>query len=191
MSENPMIDPSSIESPRKKGGQPGNHNAIKHGLYIRQGYLSNLSPVDRAQLCDCKDIITHFKEYMEHLFTIGLQSKDLTEVNETLRSKSIASMALTRLIHTQEDNYKFDVPGVKRKGYQSPSISATHRGLIKYLSASTDSPALAIPTYFQAVADSDEDTQCQILQETIKNIISDALGESLPSQNSDSEEKDE
>lgn len=191
MSENPIIDPSSSDAPRKKGGQPGNQNALKHGLYIREGYLSNLSPVDRANLCNCKDIIEHFKQYMEHLFAIGLQSKDLAEVNETLRSMSIASMALTRLIHTQENNHNFDVPGLKRKPYRSPSISATHRGLLKYLSASTDSSALAIPAYFQAVADSDEGTQCAILQETIRNIISDSLENSLPPQNSNLDESDE
>ena len=121
---------------RKRGAQPGNLNALKHGLYVNHGNVINLTPVERAQLCDLKDLITHFKQYMEHLYTVGMQSKDLAEINETLRSMSIASMALTRLINVQEDNYSFAVPDAKRKHYQSPTDRATFSALARLLSAS-------------------------------------------------------
>jgi len=82
---------------------------------------------------------------MEHLYTVGMQSKDLAEINETLRSMSIASMALTRLINVQEDNYSFAVPDAKRKHYQSPTDRATFSALARLLSAPISSPNHSFP----------------------------------------------
>jgi hypothetical protein len=97
-----LRDPIPTEQPkppRRRGGQPGNCNAVKHGLYIDGSRLRNTTPVEQAVLFDVNDIITAIKDYMRYTYETGLNTKNLTEINETMRSLSLAAMGLTRLIN--------------------------------------------------------------------------------------------
>jgi hypothetical protein len=66
MSENIPFDkflaPAEPPEQTKKGlrgDQPGNLNALKHGLYVEGNTICNLTPIERANLCDFNDIIVH------------------------------------------------------------------------------------------------------------------------------------
>jgi hypothetical protein len=87
---------------RKKGGQPGNSNAVKHGLYVHHKTVRNTNPIEKAALYDLTDHIQALKTYLKLLYDLGLKSTDLHEVNDTVRSLSIGSIALNRLINTHE-----------------------------------------------------------------------------------------
>ncbi|MBA4385410.1 MAG: hypothetical protein C0410_11790 [Anaerolinea sp.] len=91
---------------RKRGAPPGNLNALKHGLYIEGRSIRNTTPIERAQLTDLIDIINHLKHYINVTYEEGLKSKTIDQFNETLRSISIASSGLYRLInlHNQFQN---------------------------------------------------------------------------------------
>ncbi len=97
----PLDRPASVKRPR--GGQPGNHNAQKHGLYLHGRAIYNTNPIERAQLFDLREIVKQFKEYMEVNYKKGLKAETLAEVNETMRSLSLAAMALTRLMNTHDE----------------------------------------------------------------------------------------
>ncbi|MBA3073291.1 MAG: hypothetical protein FP831_06830 [Anaerolineae bacterium] len=91
---------------KKRGAQPGNLNAVKHGLYIEGRTIRNTTPIERAQLTDLIDIINHLKHYINTTYEEGLKNKTIDQFNETLRSISIASTGLYRLInlHNQFQN---------------------------------------------------------------------------------------
>lgn len=132
-------EPPEITQKRLRGGQPGNLNALKHGLYVRNTAIYNNTPIERAQLNDLNEVITHFKQYIEHLFQLGIASKDLQDANITLRSLSLASMALTRLVHTQSKYYLVELD----RGFRDPetdtsSIPRIYRSLLKNLSEVMD-----------------------------------------------------
>jgi hypothetical protein len=95
-----------LPAKRKRGAQPGNHNGLKHGLYIEGHSVRNTTPIERAQLNDLGGIIDHFKDYMDTLYEEGQKSKTLAEFNETMHNMSLAAMALTRLlyVHNQFQN---------------------------------------------------------------------------------------
>jgi hypothetical protein len=100
MSENPE------NLPRRRGGQPGNLNHLKHGLYIEGRSLRNTTSIERAQMFDLIQIITRTKDYMNRLYEEGLKCKNIAEFNLTMHNISSAAMALTRLltIHNQFQN---------------------------------------------------------------------------------------
>mgnify|MGYP000923022931 CR=1 FL=1 len=127
-------EPPEITQKRLRGGQPGNLNALKHGLYVRKTAIYNNTPIERAQLNDLNEVITHFKQYIEHLFQLGISSKDLQDVNFTLRSLSLASLALTRLVHTQEKHFSVNLDtGFRDPETNTSSIPRIYRSLLTNL----------------------------------------------------------
>lgn len=109
-----IIDPVP-QSPepvqRKRGAQPGNLNALKHGLYLEGARIRNTTPLERAELFDIYNIINYIKDFMEHTYQSGLLTKDLNEINETMRSLSLAGMSLTRLIAMHDQHISSPLPG--------------------------------------------------------------------------------
>lgn len=109
-----VIDPPLSKPPqpsrRKRGGQPGNLNALKHGLYIDGYRLKNTTPLERAQLFDLNELIENIKSYMQFTYDYGIRSKNMGEINETMRSLSLAAMSLTRLISTHNQFISTPLP---------------------------------------------------------------------------------
>lgn len=95
---------------RKRGGQPGNLNAIRHGLYVQGTHIRNTTPLERAELLDLRVEVQMVRNYMRHLYTLGLASKDLIEVNETSRSLSLAAIGLARLLKQHDDSICTSTP---------------------------------------------------------------------------------
>ncbi len=132
-------EPQEVTKKRLRGGQPGNTNAFKHGLYFRKGSLYNTTPMERAQLNDINEVIAYFKKYIEHVYKLTITSNDIEKVNATLRSLSQASIALTRLIHTQNKNFAIHLDD----DYRDPTtdeatLESYYRGILKKLSKFMD-----------------------------------------------------
>ncbi|HCS40410.1 MAG TPA: hypothetical protein DIW44_12610 [Anaerolineaceae bacterium] len=87
---------------RKPGAPKGNLNALKHGIYISGQSVRNITPMERAKLGDLHDLIDHVKTYIDKVYENGLTLKSTEEMNDTLKRITSASVALTRLLHTQD-----------------------------------------------------------------------------------------
>lgn len=105
--EAPRVEP---ERRRRRGAQPGNLNAIKHGLYIEGRSLRNTTPIERAQLFDLNEIITHIKHYINLTYQKGLSNKTIDEYNITLRSMALAASGLSRLIDQHNELQNSSLP---------------------------------------------------------------------------------
>ena len=83
---------------RKRGAQPGNTNALKHGRYLSGHRLRNAAAVD-VHPPDIDELIERIKISIQHNFEVGIQSDNLAESNQALRSISLAAIGLVRLIN--------------------------------------------------------------------------------------------
>jgi hypothetical protein len=107
-----VTDPAPSTNPKRRPGAPlGNTNALKHGLYREGNRIRNTTPIERAGLFDIADLIDYIKEYMKHTYDAGLNTKDLAEINETMRSLSLAGLSLTRLIAMHDQHISSPLPG--------------------------------------------------------------------------------
>ncbi len=89
---------------RKRGAQPGNKNAFKHGLYSNARVaFSTLTPAERDGLHDIKGLIKHVKAQMEHLYQVGMNTQDITEANRTMGSMAAAAISLVRLLKAEDE----------------------------------------------------------------------------------------
>lgn len=92
--------------PKKpSGGQLGNLNALKHGLYVQGNALYHTSPLERTQLFNLQTAVNQYKNYINKTYEEGLKLTDIDKINETMRTLSVAAIALTRLlaVHDQAD----------------------------------------------------------------------------------------
>jgi hypothetical protein len=94
-------NPSQTEihvSKRKRGGQPGNTNALKHGCYLAGYRLRNAASAE-FQPPDIDELIERIRLSNQHNFEIGIQADNLAESNQSLRIISLAAIGLVRLIN--------------------------------------------------------------------------------------------
>ena len=100
-------------SKKKRGGQPGNNNALKHGFYA-----SRFTPTDRQDLEDYDftglvDEVILLRVYIRRIIE---QSANLTKLEDSLtvlRALSIASTTITRLLRTQ----RLDLTPMEKRSY--------------------------------------------------------------------------
>jgi hypothetical protein len=104
----PRESPPSLK--KKPGAPKGNLNALKHGIYISGQSIKNTTPMERAKLGDLHGLIEHVKTYIEKVYENGLTLKTTEEMNDTLKKITSASIALTRLLHTQDALMYSSVP---------------------------------------------------------------------------------
>ncbi|MBA3071972.1 MAG: hypothetical protein FP831_00045 [Anaerolineae bacterium] len=110
---------ASSPTVKKKPGAPkGNLNALKHGIYISGQHVKNITPMERAKLGDLHDLIENVKTYIDKVYQNGLTLKTTEEMNDTLKKITSASVALTRLLHTQDalmySSVPYDLSGESR-----------------------------------------------------------------------------
>ena len=86
----------------KKGGQPGNLNALKHGFYLNNARIRGTAPLKSADLDCIAATITYIRDYMRRIYDSGNNSTSLVEVSEATRSLALAGLALVRLIDLQD-----------------------------------------------------------------------------------------
>jgi hypothetical protein len=99
----PAGSPKSEAPKRKQGAQPGNLNALKHGLYVQGNAIHNTSPLERAQLFDLNTAVNHYKDFINLAYEKGMKLTDIDKINDTLRNLSLAAIALTRLLNTLDN----------------------------------------------------------------------------------------
>lgn len=89
---------------RKRGGQPGNRNAFKHGFYSDQFKQAEKSRLNQLQRVDLTDEIELFRiqlrRYLESE-TVALDRIDYQTRLQALHTFSLAAESFARLIRTQ------------------------------------------------------------------------------------------
>ena len=86
-------------NPRKRGGQPGNHNALKHGYYARHFRPSEIE--DLEQLTPgLQDEINMIRIFIRRVIAGTDPDATLAENLEVMRHLSFATLTLTRLVRT-------------------------------------------------------------------------------------------
>jgi len=87
---------------RKRGGQPGNKNAYKHGFYSRRFRALELSDLSIVLTDNLDDEIALVRVIMRRLFSIAnKEAKTLDDWKSVLFAIGSASTRLARLIRTQ------------------------------------------------------------------------------------------
>jgi hypothetical protein len=84
---------------RKRGAQPGNNNALTHGLYANPTNTS-LNANSRVHI-DLNDEIALLRTYIRRIAEMTAPPEDLDHAIQTLRVLSFATHTLTRMVHTQ------------------------------------------------------------------------------------------
>jgi hypothetical protein len=89
---------------RKRGAQPGNRNAFKHGFYsdqFKQVEKINLSQIQPTDLTDEIQLLrVQMHRYLE-AETVALDQIDYETRLQALHTVSLAAESLTRLVRTQ------------------------------------------------------------------------------------------
>jgi hypothetical protein len=100
--ENNLPNTNPSPPPRKRGGQPGNRNAVKHGFYSRSWKYRDLKGLDQVDPVGLADEIALLRVCIRRLaesFTPDLpQDQQICFV----RTLSQATHALNRMIRTQQ-----------------------------------------------------------------------------------------
>ncbi len=107
-----LHQPGIISQKRKRGGQPGNTNALKHGLYLAGCRLRNSTRVE-AHIPDINDLIDKLKRSIQITYEVSQHAGNLAESTEALRSLSMAVTGLIRLINlTSRSGISTSTPGL-------------------------------------------------------------------------------
>ncbi len=86
---------------RRRGGQPGNHNALKHGYYSPSFKKIDLSNGESIPIFDLRDEIVILRLFVRRVIAMANQTDSLPESVDLLRVLSMAYSSLTRLVSTQ------------------------------------------------------------------------------------------
>lgn len=89
---------------RKRGAQPGNRNAIKHGFYSDQFKQAEKMSLSLIQQTDLTDEIQLFRVQLRRYFeaeTVALDQMDYETRLQALHIFSLAAECFNRLVRTQ------------------------------------------------------------------------------------------
>ena len=86
---------------RKRGGQPGNRNAIKHGAYSTYFKRSEITTLDQSRQNGMQDEIDMLRVLMRRVVARLDPEATLEETVDALRALSVAVVGLNRLFRTQ------------------------------------------------------------------------------------------
>jgi hypothetical protein len=89
---------------RKRGAQPGNRNAFKHGFYSDQFKQAERNSLSLVQPADLTDEIQLFRVQLRRYFeaeTVALGQMDYETRLQALHIFSLAAACFNRLVRTQ------------------------------------------------------------------------------------------
>ena len=86
---------------RKRGAQPGNTNALKHGFYSRHFSKNDLSDLEINATKGVQDEITMLRVFIRYVLQLSTGAQTLPEALACLRAISLSVTALSRLIKVQ------------------------------------------------------------------------------------------
>ena len=98
----PMINPNPSPSPRKRGGQPGNRNAFRHGFYSRSWKYRDLKGLDQIDPVGLADEIVLLRVCIRRLAESITPDLPPDQQIRFVRTLSQAAHALNRMIRTQQ-----------------------------------------------------------------------------------------
>jgi hypothetical protein len=87
---------------RKRGAQPGNLNALKHGFYSRQFRSRERVDLDTLLSLDLTDEIHLLRILMRRLLELSNDTEDLDECLAVLKATSVAAARLTGMLRVQK-----------------------------------------------------------------------------------------
>jgi hypothetical protein len=96
------VQEGANEAPRTRGGQPGNTNALVHGFYSPRFRETDLADLDQCQFSGLEDEIIMLRVYIRRVIDLSPEIEKLDAAISLLRALSLASIAMTRLIRTQQ-----------------------------------------------------------------------------------------
>ena len=88
-------------SPKSPGCQPGNTNALKHGFYSKRFPPSVVSDLDSHSFSGLKDEAILLRVFIRQLADQAYEANDLQTTLDLVRTLSLASATLTRMLKTQ------------------------------------------------------------------------------------------
>jgi hypothetical protein len=86
---------------RRRGAQPGNRNALKHGYYSPTFKKISLSNGETIPIFDLRDEIAILRLYARRVIAMSNGTGSFAESVDLLRILSLAYATLTRLVTTQ------------------------------------------------------------------------------------------
>ena len=85
---------------RKRGGQPGNLNALKHGFYSKHFRNAELQELEEAR--DLQEEIGMMRVVIRRLLKMARECKDMGELIQVLNTLGLASTRVAGLMKTQK-----------------------------------------------------------------------------------------
>ena len=100
----PKTGPS--EPPRRRGGQAGNRNALKHGFYARNFDPGDTKDLDKHEFDGLQDEIILLRVYIRRVLFKSKPVDDLATSMLVLHRLSTALFCLSRMVRVQKMNAK-------------------------------------------------------------------------------------
>jgi len=98
----PLPSPGSEGPPapprRRRGGQPGNRNALKHGFYASRFRKADLNALEACRSTGLADEINLLRVHIRRVVELGANVNQLDQSIDLLRALCFAVVSLTRLI---------------------------------------------------------------------------------------------
>ena len=89
-------------SPRTRGAQPANTNALKHGFYSRHFRKSDLTDLDTHQFTGLTDEATLLRIFMRRVIEAALKDSETYNPLAVLRLICLGSATLTRMLKVHQ-----------------------------------------------------------------------------------------
>jgi len=87
---------------RKRGGQPGNTNALKHGIYRKHFSHEEIDDLETALQTGLQDEIALLRILLKRTFALANGIEDLEESTKTLNALGAATTRLSGLLRVDK-----------------------------------------------------------------------------------------
>jgi hypothetical protein len=94
--------PDNRAPSRKRGGQPGNTNALKHGFYSRFFRRGEVTDLEAYEIDGLNDEIAMLRVWTRRIMAIGDGVESLDEAIRVLGALGSASLHLSHLLRSQK-----------------------------------------------------------------------------------------
>jgi hypothetical protein len=155
-----QISSARTPKPRRlRGGQPGNQNALRHGLYAKN--LGQVSPseYDEAEMRNLLGEVAMLKDIMYQLYTKADRCEDTDQLNDILRGLSIAGLSISRLLQTHSRI------AIMREG------GITYREFVTYLSTMTNNTLNHFSTELAELSHDSEPSENEIAMRKLRDAL--------------------
>jgi len=93
---------TNVATKRKRGGQPGNTNALKHGIYRKHYTTDEITDLETALQSGLQDEIALLRVLLKRTFALASGVEDLEESTKTLNALGAATTRLSGLLRVDK-----------------------------------------------------------------------------------------